>query len=462
MTAPAKAVILAGGSGQRFGGLLPKQYHKLAGRQVIEFTIDEFQAAPDISDVYIICAPEYAEMLWELAHRNGWGKLRGIGQAGADRMGSTWSAVCMLENDPAETKVLFHDAVRPLLGQKIIADCVAALDDFEAVDVAIPSADTLVTVDEHECITAIPRRSIYRRGQTPQGFRLGVIRRAYEKAMAEGRRDFTCDCGVVSQMLPKARIRIVEGSARNIKITDRNDLFMAEKFIQMRTSEHSSSLDESAAGEILRGLKGAGIAIFGGSAGIGKAIAELAEPYGARVHIASRSHGGVDIADRKAVRSFLDRASAEGRIHHVINTAAVLIKKPFSLVSDEDVHQSIGVNLTGLYNVALEARRHLADAPRGCLVNFTSSSYTRGRANYGLYSSAKAAAVNLTQALGEEWVADGIRVVCMNPERTRTEMRTRSFGHEDPKTLLDPAVVARATLVAMLTCPTGLVVDVRQ
>src|SRR3954449_1515068 len=73
---------------------------------------------------------------------------------------------------------------------------------------------------------------------------------------------------------------------------------------------------------------------------------------------------------------------------------------------------------------------------RGSLLLFTSSSYTRGRGSYSLYSSAKAATVNLTQALADEWATDGIRVNCINPERTATPMRTRAFGAEPPESLL--------------------------
>ena len=75
--------------------------------------------------------------------------------------------------------MLFHDAVRPLIDPRIITDCVAALSSYAAVDVAIPSADTVITVDEAGRITTIPPRERLRRGQTPQGFRLSVIRRAY-------------------------------------------------------------------------------------------------------------------------------------------------------------------------------------------------------------------------------------------------------------------------------------------
>ena len=92
---------------------------------------------------------------------------------------------------------------------------------------------------------------------------------------------------------------------------------------------------------------------------------------------------------------------------------------------------------------------------------FTSSSYTRGRANYGVYSASKAAVVNLTQALAEEWAPDAVAVNCINPQRTRTPMRTAAFGEEPPTTLLEPEHVAQVSLRVLASDLTGQVVPVR-
>ena len=80
------------------------------------------------------------------------------------------------------------------------------------------------------------------------------------------------------------------------------------------------------------------------------------------------------------------------------------------------------------------------------MILFTSSSYTRGRAGYGVYSATKAGVVNLAQALPEEWANHGVHTTCINPQRTRTPMRTAAFGGEPLDTLLDPEDVARVAL----------------
>jgi 2-C-methyl-D-erythritol 4-phosphate cytidylyltransferase len=125
--------------------------------------------------------------------------------------------------------VLFHDAARPLLDQRIIADCVRALDAHLAIGVAIPSSDTIVEVRD-AVVTGMPPRETLQRCQTPQGFRLSVIRKAYELADADPQFAAfaaTDDCGIVLRYLPEVPIRVVPGSERNIKITYPSDLDVA-------------------------------------------------------------------------------------------------------------------------------------------------------------------------------------------------------------------------------------------
>jgi 2-C-methyl-D-erythritol 4-phosphate cytidylyltransferase len=449
-------VILAGGVGSRFGGALPKQFVKLAGREIIEHTVEIFDRSPVINEIVIVSQPDFAEHIWNQVRLNGWKKVSKIVNAGSDRMGSTRSAISSLSGYPDNTKVVLHDAVRPLLEPSVIANCCSMLDDFEAVDVVIPSADTIVSVQDNGCIDNIPQRALMKRGQTPQAFRLGTISSAYGIADRSGLSEFTCDCGVVRGTLPRVKVATVLGSESNIKVTTPLDLFLAEKLIQGRAQ--SSLADDIS----LADLSGRVIVVFGGGRGIGKSIRDFGVQYGAKVYIAGRSHNGIDVSDRDGVDEFLREVHGDaGRIDVVINTAAVLLKKPFDLLSDSEVSLMIDTNYLGAINVSLASRGYLLES-RGCLIHFTSSSYTRGRAFYAIYSSTKSAVVNLTQALADEWADAGIRVNCINPERTKTPMRTEAFGEEDERTLLHPGEVAQATLRASLANYTGMIIDVRR
>lgn len=450
------AVILSGGSGSRFGGSLPKQFTKLAGKAIIEYTIDVFENAPDIDEVIVVAQSQYMARTWEIIKKNQWKKVAKVVTGGAERFDSTYSALVALKDYEEGTKVLFHDAVRPLVNQKIVGDCLNSLDNFKAVDVVIPSADTLVEVYDDSCIANIPNRSMMRRGQTPQGFILETIQLAYQRAIESKRSVFTCDCGVVRAMLPHIRVATVEGSERNLKVTQPVDLFIAEKFLQ------AGSKGDYFDSEDLQELNGKRIVIFGGSSGIGLEMKNIATLHGAHVEVASRSANGVDICDIDSVKEYLEQVHQSiGHIDFVVNTAGLLIKKPIDVLTVEEISKLINVNYTGAVNVAIAAKQYL-HASNGMLLNFTSSSYTRGRALYALYSSSNAAIVNLTQALAEEWEVDAVRVNCINPERTATPMRTANFGVESPESLLDAKDVAFTSLRVLLSERTGIIVDVRK
>jgi 2-C-methyl-D-erythritol 4-phosphate cytidylyltransferase len=449
------AVILSGGNGTRFGSDKPKQFAKLAGRAVIEYTIESFEKSADIDEIIIVSQNEHIDFIWELVAKNQWRKVSKIVNGGRERFDSTFSALKALIGYDSRCKILLHDAVRPLISDAIIRKCLNALESFDAVDVVIPSSDTLVEVHDDGCIANIPHRASMRRGQTPQAFRLTTIRQAYEKAEAMGKFNFTCDCGVLRNMLPETRVITVDGDENNIKITHPLDLFIAEKLLQERSSHslNTPSLDF---------LRDKHLVIFGGASGIGLEMMNVATLYGAKVHVASRSHNDIDITHPDSVKRYLNQLSAEnGAIDYIVNSAGILIKKPLDTLSQQEVMALINVNYLGAVNVAIAAKAILTRSS-GMLLNFTSSSYTRGRAFYALYSSAKAAVVNLTQALADEWIEDKVKVNCINPERTATPMRMRNFGEEPADSLLSARDVAIKSLEVLGTHNTGMVIDIRK
>ncbi|MBL4078655.1 bifunctional cytidylyltransferase/SDR family oxidoreductase [Escherichia coli] len=450
------AVILSGGSGARFGGTLPKQFTKLAGRAVIEYTIDAFERTELIDEIIIVSQPNYTELTWDYVKKNQWNKVTKIFNGGKERFDSTYSALQGLEGEDDNCNILFHDAVRPLIDETIISNCIESLKIFEAVDVVIPSADTLVELYDDGCISNIPNRALMRRGQTPQAFKLGTIKLAYQRAIAEKRFSFTCDCGVVRSMVPGVRVATVMGTEANMKVTQPIDLFIAEKLLQEANKISFSTGDD------LSFIKGKNIVIFGGNSGIGLEIQKEAILLGANVEVASRSFNNVDIANIENIEHFLNNVNEKlGSIDYIINTAGVLIKKPIDALTFNEVNSLIGINYVGAVNIAIAAKKYLKKSS-GMLLNFTSSSYTRGRSYYALYSSSKAAIVNFTQAIAEEWTSDNIKVNCINPERTATPMRTSNFGVEPSDLLLDPKDVALTSLKVLGSNRTGLIVDIRK
>ncbi|EGJ9763960.1 bifunctional cytidylyltransferase/SDR family oxidoreductase [Escherichia coli] len=450
------AVILSGGMGARFGGTLPKQFTKLAGKAVIEYTVEAFEKSLNIDEIIIVSHPSYVDLIWKFVKKNQWKKVTKVFNGGKERFDSTYSALQGLEGEDNNSNILLHDAVRPLINESIINNCIDALRNFEAVDVVIPSADTLVEVYDDGCISNIPNRAVMRRGQTPQAFKLGTLKQAYQRAINAQRFSFTCDCGVVRSMVPGVRVATVVGAESNMKVTHPIDLFIAEKLLQEANKISFNT------GDNLDYIKGKNIIIFGGNSGIGLEIKKAAVLLGANVEIASRSFNNVDIVDIECVKNYLAQMEKKlGCIDYIINTAGVLIKKPIDMLTNEEVHTLININFIGAVNIAMASKQYLKKSS-GMLLNFTSSSYTRGRSYYALYSSSKAAIVNFTQAIAEEWSSENIKVNCINPERTATPMRTINFGIEPAELLLDPRDVALTSLKVLGANSTGLIIDVRK
>jgi 2-C-methyl-D-erythritol 4-phosphate cytidylyltransferase len=452
------AVLLAGGVGTRVGLDLPKQLIKIAGHPIMEHTLAAFDRHPDVDDIVVLMAPGHLDAVRSMVRSGGYTKVREILEGAETRSETTMRALDSLGDD--DRKVLLHDAVRPLVSPRIIRDCFTALDEYDAVDVAIPSADTIIEVTEENTIKAVPRRANLRRGQTPQAFRLSVIREAYGRARRDPAFEATDDCTVVLRYLPETPIWVVPGDERNMKVTDPIDVYLADKLFQLTSrDQRPAGHDEAGYREALAGKT---VVVFGGSYGIGADIACLAEGYGANVRTFSRSTTRTHVERRTDVqRAARETLEELGEIHFVVNAAGVLPRGTLVEASEETVYAATEINYVAPILIAQEFFPHLRRT-RGSLLLFTSSSYTRGRSGYSLYSSAKAAVVNLTQALADEWAADRVRVNCISPERTGTPMRTRAFGQESPDSLLDSMAVARASLDTLLSPGTGHVVDLRK
>lgn len=448
------AVILAGGKGSRLGSELPKQFVKIAGKKVIEHTLDVFESHPEIDEIAVVSNPDYIRDVELSLTQNHFTKVRKVLSGGAERYDSSLAAIRAYENE--EVNLLFHDAVRPLVSHRIISDCIRALEKYNAVDVAVKTTDTIIEV-ENQLIQNIPDRSRLNNGQTPQAFKWATINKAYETALKDPNFKATDDCGVVKKYLPEEAVFVVDGEGYNMKLTYMEDVFLLDKLFQLRTAE-DSGLALSKACE--QGLKDKVLVVFGGSYGIGEHILKIAKDTGTKTYSFSRSETGTDVSNPTLVQKALKEVfEQEGKIDFVINTSGILEKQALVNMDYETIAHSVAVNYLGSVYVAKEAYPYLKKS-RGGMLLFTSSSYTRGRSLYSIYSSTKAAIVNLVQALSEEW--EEVRVNCINPERTNTPMRVKNFGKEPEDSLLTPEKVAIASLNALFSGFSGQVVDVKR
>lgn len=447
------AVVLAGGVGSRLGMSLPKQFFKVAGKMVIEHAVDAFEKNELIDEIVVVINSHYTFMVEDMIIKNNWQKVKRILSGGEERYQSSLVAINAYQNFK-NYNLIFHDAARPLISQRIINDVVHYLKKYNAVDVAINSADTIIEVEDN-IITAIPERAKMRRGQTPQGFKQSVIAKAYDLALQDGNFKATDDCGIVKKYLPEENIFVVNGEEVNMKLTYLEDTYILDKLFQLRSVEIQDIKLPN------KSLSNKVMVVFGGGYGIGKSVVELGTLNKVRVYSFSRTENNVDVSNLKDVENALKTVFQEEKnIDFIVNTAGVLHKEPLENMNYNTICESVNTNYYGMVNVTLASLPYLKKS-KGHLLFFTSSSYTRGRAFYSIYSSMKAATVNFVQAISQEWESFGIKVNCINPERTKTPMRLTNFGNESEDTLLKPETVALRCFQTLLSNNTGQVIDVR-
>jgi 2-C-methyl-D-erythritol 4-phosphate cytidylyltransferase len=227
------AVVLGGGVGTRFGAALPKQLLTLGGRTLVEHCVTAFSQAPGIAEILLVMPPDYHAEARKLVG----GQVSDIIAGGVTRSHSVRNALAHISAryEPAETGVLIHDAARPLISPQIIEGCLGGLRKYDACGTAVPTSDTILSVENGIIANVPPRETLYR-AQTPQCFRLEVINRAHALAAADPDFQPTDDCGVVLRYLPDTPVHIVPGSESNLKVTYPSDLAVAQALLDQQAT----------------------------------------------------------------------------------------------------------------------------------------------------------------------------------------------------------------------------------
>lgn len=222
---------------------LPKQFLELAGVPILIHTLRAFAQVPSVSAIYVAVRPSEQPRLTTLVaeHEGAYGapnpslaskvKIVEGGDTRQDSVARALRSLAAAEEPQEEDIVLVHDAVRPLIGPRLIERTIEAVVRHGAAIVGLPATDTIKQVErtaQGARVTAtIPRECIVQ-AQTPQGFRLGLLRRAFAEAEAEG------FCGTDEASLVERagiEVAVVPGSPRNMKVTQPGDLELAEFFL---------------------------------------------------------------------------------------------------------------------------------------------------------------------------------------------------------------------------------------
>ncbi|MDR6293007.1 2-C-methyl-D-erythritol 4-phosphate cytidylyltransferase/2-C-methyl-D-erythritol 2,4-cyclodiphosphate synthase [Inquilinus ginsengisoli] len=215
------AVIVAAGTGERFGGSLPKQYRPLAGSSVLRRSVEAFRASGRFGDIVVVIRDEHRALYDATASDLG---LPDPVIGGATRQDSVRAALEWLASH-APDGVLVHDAARPLVDQDTIARVLDALETAEAAIAAVPVVDTIKRAEGGIASGTVDRSGLWQ-AQTPQGFRFATLLAAHRAAAGES---LTDDAAVAERQ--GIAVRIVEGHVDNFKITTEADLTRAERLL---------------------------------------------------------------------------------------------------------------------------------------------------------------------------------------------------------------------------------------
>lgn len=231
------AVVLAAGSGKRMNAGVKKQYMEIAGRPVLYYSLKAFEESFIDEIVLVVSQDEIEQVQESYVNQYGFQKILRIVAGGKERY---HSVACGLQAVHQDCDFVFiHDSARPMLTQEILQRVYRAVQEEEACVVGVPSKDTVKIADEQGYVSVTPNRSLVWNVQTPQVFSYPLVHSAYEELLQKEQELLAAgvqitDDAMVVEHLAHHKVKLVEGSYENIKITTPEDVQIAERYLQSR------------------------------------------------------------------------------------------------------------------------------------------------------------------------------------------------------------------------------------
>lgn len=224
------AIIPAAGKGRRMGHPFPKHYIRLEDRPILAYTIEAFEKCTGVNQVFVVVmSGEEEYCLKEVVERYGFKKVLKIVIGGERRQDSVYNGIKELDEDT--DIVVVHDGVRPFVSPELINETVKLAMYVDGVVAALPVKDTIKEISPDGFIKGTPERESLWNAQTPQTFKKRIIEEAFERAFTDNFSG-TDESSLVERL--GGRVKIIEGSHENIKITTKEDLLLAEFILRMR------------------------------------------------------------------------------------------------------------------------------------------------------------------------------------------------------------------------------------
>ena len=222
-------VIVAAGTGSRMNMGINKQFIKLEGKEIIAYTIEKFYNNSNIEDIVVVVKEDESEFFKkEILDKYNFKNIK-IAYGGKERQDSVYNGLKSL--DKKCDVVLIHDGARPFVSDKIIDNCIEEVKEHKAIVVGVPVKDTIKVIDNDKNIVDTPNRSVLWAVQTPQTFDYNILIDAYKDAFKSGFYG-TDDAMLVERIGYK--VKMVEGSYNNIKITTQEDLSVGSQILKVQ------------------------------------------------------------------------------------------------------------------------------------------------------------------------------------------------------------------------------------
>lgn len=222
------AIILAAGAGKRMNSTVRKQYMLLAGKPVLYYALKTFEESEVTDIVLVVGTSEIEYCKKEIVEKFSIGKVSAIVEGGRERYHSVHAGLAAAEG---ADYALIHDGARPFVTPDMIRRSLECVRSGQPCVVGMPVKDTIKVVDTDGFAKETPDRSTLWQMQTPQTFSYPLIRAAYEKVIAAGDDTVTDDAMVLEKAMGQ-RVKIIEGSYQNLKITTPEDLLVAEAYLK--------------------------------------------------------------------------------------------------------------------------------------------------------------------------------------------------------------------------------------
>lgn len=223
------AIVLAAGQGKRMNSKVQKQFLLIKGKPVLYYSLSCFQNSREIEEIIVVTGKESINFCKrEIIEAYGFSKVKAVIPGGKERYDSVYAGLCVCEDSDY---VFIHDGARPFLSDDMIKRGKEAVLVHGACVIGMPSKDTIKIADEKGMVEYTPSRNRVWNIQTPQVFSYPAIREAHERARQQNMADITDDA-MVMERFGNMKIKLVEGSYENIKITTPGDIVVAEKILE--------------------------------------------------------------------------------------------------------------------------------------------------------------------------------------------------------------------------------------